>query len=89
VPPARSLGNVRPSRRSTLLIALAVGIVTVVGLAIHGVIGGVLLLLVAAMLVLLSIRGTWDRTRRDGQAVRVGVIALVVLIAVLKLAGRT
>jgi hypothetical protein len=71
-----------------LLIALAVGVVTVAGLAIHGPVGGVLLLLVAAMLVLLA-SGTWGRVQRDGRAVRLGIIALVLLLAVLKLAGRT
>lgn len=79
----------RPPRRNPLLIALGVGVVTVVGLAVHGPIGGVLLVLVAAMLVLASSRGNWDRSRWDNQAVRVGIIALVVLIAVLKFAGKT
>ena len=78
------------SRRTVLLITLGVGVVTVVGLVIHGPVGGVLLVLVAAMLVLLSSRsGGWDRSRGDSQAVRLGIIALVLLVAVLKFAGKT
>jgi hypothetical protein len=76
------------SRRNTLLIVLAIGVVTLVGLVVHGPVGGVLLLLVAATLVLFS-SGAWAHVRRDGRAARAGIIALVLVIAVLKLAGKT
>jgi uncharacterized membrane protein YfcA len=78
---------VRPTRRNTLLIALATGVVFLVGLFVHGPVGGVLLLLVAAMLVLLS-TGAWQHVRRDGRPLRVLMVAVVVVLAILKLARK-
>jgi len=78
---------VRPTRRNSILIAAAVGIVFIVGLAVHGPVGGVLLLLVAATLVLFTARA-WGAVRREGRPLRVAVLIVVVVVAVLKLAGR-
>lgn len=77
----------RPTRRNALLISGAVGIVFIVGLAVHGPVGGVLLLLVAATLVLFT-AGAWGSVRRQGRPLRVAVVAAVVVLAVLKLSGR-
>lgn len=77
----------RPRRGNTILAALGVGAVFIAGLAVHGAVGGVLLLLVAATLVLVS-RGTRGRGRGAGGSLRGVVLAAVVVLAVLKLAGR-
>jgi hypothetical protein len=83
---------VRPRRGSAarsraILLVVAVAVVVLLGLIIHGPLGGVLLLLVAATLVMFS-RGAWSRVRREGKPLRVLVIAAVVVLALLKLAGR-
>jgi hypothetical protein len=78
---------VRPSRGNAILITAAVGVLFLVGLVIHGPVGGVLLLLVAAALVLFS-RQAWGTVRREGQPVRVVIVAGVVVLAVLKLLGK-
>jgi hypothetical protein len=77
---------VRPNRGNAILITIAVGVVFLVGLAVHGPVGGVLLLLVAATLVLFS-ANAWGSLRREGRPLRVLVVAAVVALAVLKLAG--
>ena len=76
----------RQSRGVVLLIAIAVGATFVAGLAIHGAVGGVLLLVVAALLVLLSV-GAWGHIRSRGRPVRVLIAAAVVALAVAKFAG--
>jgi hypothetical protein len=77
---------VRPNRGNAILITVAVGVVSIVGLAIHGPVGGVLLLLVAAALVLFS-ASAWASVRREGRTLRLLIVAAVVALAVLKLAG--
>lgn len=78
----------RPGRGNSILVTVAVGVVFLVGLAVHGPLGGVLLLLVAATLVLFT-AGAWGNLRPEGRPLRVLVVAAVVVLAVLKLAGRT
>jgi hypothetical protein len=68
-----------------LLLVIAVFGLSVAGLAVTGPVGGVLLLIVAAILVTLSV-GTWGRVRRQGAPVRVLIAAVIVGIAVAKLA---
>lgn len=70
-----------------MLIVIAVFGLSVAGFAVHGPVGGVLLLVVAAVLVALSV-GTWGRLRPQGRPVRILIAAAVVGIAVAKLAGR-
>ena len=74
-------------RGNALLLVAAVGIVFLVGLVIHGAVGGVLLLLVAATLVLFS-AGAWPRVRREGKLPRILIIAAVVALAAAKFAGK-
>lgn len=76
----------RQSRGVVLLIAIAIGATFVAGLAIHGPVGGVLLLLVAALLVVLSL-GVWGRIRQRGRPVRILIAAAVLALAIAKLAG--
>jgi hypothetical protein len=77
----------RPGRGNAILLLAAVGIVFIAGLAIHGPVGGVLLLLVAATLVLFSAR-VWRHVRREGRPLRVVVLAAVIGLAVAKLTGK-
>ena len=74
-------------RGNALLLVAAVGVVFLAGLFIHGAIGGVLLLLVAATLVLFS-AGAWPRVRREGKLPRILIIVVVVALAAAKLAGK-
>jgi hypothetical protein len=76
-----------PSRRRTLLVAIAVGAIAIAGAVIHGPVGGVLLLLVGALLVLIS-RGVGATTSRGGHPLRVLVVIGVVALAVAKLLGK-
>ena len=75
------------SRRTATLLVLAVGIAFLAGLFVHGPVGGLLLLLVAATLALFSV-GEWPRVRREGKAPRILIIVAVTVVAVVKLAGR-
>lgn len=77
----------RPNRRNLILIAAAVGIVFIVGLAVQGPVGGVLLLLVAVTLAVFTAKA-WGAVRREGRPLRVAVLIVVVVLAVLKLSGR-
>ena len=77
----------RPRRGNAILLLGAVAIATIAGLAVHGPIGGVLLVLVAATMVLFS-RSAWATTRPEGRPLRVLIIAAIVVIAGLKLAGK-
>ena len=74
-------------RGNGILLVVGVGVAFLVGLAIHGPVGGVLLLLVAAMLVLFTL-GAWSHVRREGRPLRILVIAAVLTLAALKLASR-
>ena len=75
------------SPRSAILLVLGVGAVFLAGLVVHGAVGGLLLLLVAATLALFS-AGEWHRVRREGRAPRILIIVAVAALAVLKLAGK-
>ena len=68
----------------TLLAALGVGVVFVVGLLVEGIAGALIVLAVAAVLVLLT-AAAWSHLPERGRPMRVVVVALVVLIAVVKL----
>ena len=74
-------------RGNALLLVAAVGVVFLVGLVIHGVVGGVLLLLVAATLVLFS-TGAWPHVRREGKLPRILIVVAVLALAAVKLAGK-
>ena len=73
------------SRLAHLLVATVAGLVFLAGLFISGAPGGVLLLAVAAVLVVLS-TAAWSTIPQRGRRLRVLVIAVVVTIAVIKLA---
>jgi uncharacterized membrane protein YdbT with pleckstrin-like domain len=75
-----------PSRRQAIVVALVVGAVFIAGLAIHGPLGGVLLLLVDAALIALS-RAMWHAIS-NGRGLRIVVIVVVAALAVVKLAGK-
>jgi hypothetical protein len=77
----------RARRGNAILLVAAVALASVAGLAIHGPVGGVLLLLVAATLVLFS-RSAWATTRPEGRPLRVVIVVVLVAIVVLKFAGR-
>src|SRR5438445_4301543 len=84
---ARSLNGVQPRRGNSILLVAAVGLVFLAGLVVHGPVGGVLLLLVAATLVLFS-RHAWPHVRREGRPLRLLIIAAVVALGVAKMAGK-
>jgi hypothetical protein len=75
------------ARSRAILLVVGVAVVFLLGLAVHGPVGGVLLLLVAAVLVQFS-RGAWSHVRREGRPLRIIVIGAVVVLAVLKLLGQ-
>ena len=77
----------RRSRGLALLLVIAISGLTIAGLAVHGPVGGVLLLIVAAVLVTLSV-GAWGRVRPQGRPVRVLIAAVIVGIAIAKLANH-
>lgn len=77
----------RARRGNAILVAAAVGLVFLVGLVVHGPVGGVLLLLVAAVLVAAS-RGAWQVVRPEGRPLRIAVVVAIVALAAAKLAGR-
>jgi hypothetical protein len=83
----RNVSPVRARRGNAILLVVAVGLVFLGGLAVHGAAGGVLLLLVAATLVLFSARA-WPHVRREGRPFRIIVLAAVIGLAVAKLLGR-
>lgn len=70
-----------------MLLVIAIGGLTIAGLAVSGRAGGVCLLIVAAVLVTLSV-GTWGRVRPHGRPVRILIAAIVLGLAVAKLAGH-
>ena len=74
----------RRSRLANLLVAAAAGVAFLAGLVIAGTTGAVLLLAVAAILVVLS-TAAWSHIPPRGRRVRVLIVAVVVLIAVVKL----
>jgi hypothetical protein len=74
------------SRPVTLLLAALVGALFLAGLLLDGVPGGLLLLVVAALLVALSL-AAWATVPARGRAARIGVLALVLVLAGVKLAS--
>jgi hypothetical protein len=73
------------SRPITLLVAGAVGALFIAGLFVHGHVGAVLLLAVAVVLVTLS-AAAWPSIPERGRRVRIGVVAVVVVLAVVSFA---
>lgn len=76
-----------PSRAVPLLGAVGVGALFAAGLFVHGAIGGVLLLVTDAILLTLSMR-YWDTVRPQGRPLRLIVIAGILVLAAVKLAGK-
>ena len=75
------------TRRTALLVVLGVGVGFLAGLVVHGVVGGILLLAVAATLAWFS-RAAWTHVRREGHVPRLLIVAVVVALAVAKFAGK-
>jgi hypothetical protein len=74
------------SRAATVAVAVAVGALVVAGLAVGGALGGILVLVVAAALVVLS-SATWERLPAQGRGTRIAVVLVVAAIGVAKLVG--
>jgi hypothetical protein len=74
------------SRAATVAVAVAVGALFVAGLAVGGALGGILVLVVAAALVVLS-SATWERLPAQGRGTRIAVVLVVAAIGVAKLVG--
>ena len=74
------------SRLANLLAATGVGAVFLAGLFIHGVVGAVLLFAVAAFLGYLSSQA-WSAIHPRARRLRLVVLAVIVAVAVLKLAA--
>lgn len=73
-----------PPRLANLLVASTVGAIFVAGLFIHGWVGGVLLLITAAILASLT-RLLWNRVRPQGRPLRVLVITAITVIGIIKI----
>ena len=71
------------SRPVTLLLAAAVGAAFVAGLLVEGVGGGIILLVVAAVLTALTV-AAWDHRPERGRSLRLVVLGLVWLLALVK-----
>jgi hypothetical protein len=69
-----------------MLVAIVVGVVFLAGLLLSGALGAILLLAVAALLVVLS-AAAWPAIPSRGRAVRVLIVAVVLVIVVVKIAG--
>ena len=80
----RDTVGMRQSRLANLLVAIAVGIVFLVGLLLSGVTGAILLIAVAAFLVVLS-SAAWPSLPAQGRRLRVLVVVVVIAIAIVKL----
>jgi hypothetical protein len=78
---------VRPSRLTLILVAVTVGALVLAGLIVRGPIGGVLLGIVVAILVVVSSAG-WAALSRSGRAGRGLVIGGLAALAVVKFAGK-
>ena len=72
------------SRPVTLLAAAAIGALFVVGLAVDGIGGALIVLAVAVVLAVLA-AAAWQHLPERGRPLRLAIIALVTLIAVVKL----
>jgi hypothetical protein len=71
-------------RPVTLLVALVVGVTFAAGLFIQSRLGGVLLLVVAALLVAMA-RATWTRLAARGRPFRIAVIIVIAVLGIVKL----
>ena len=71
-------------RLGVLVAALAIGVLFAAGLFVHGRLGGLLLLLVDAILVAMA-WALWPRLRPQGRPLRIAVIAVVGVVALVKL----
>jgi hypothetical protein len=71
-------------RPVTLLLALVVGVTFATGLFLRSWVGGILLLVVTALLVAMA-RLTWTRLPARGRPLRVGVIVVIAALGVVKL----
>jgi hypothetical protein len=78
---------VRSSRLTLIVVAVAVGALALAGLVVHGPVGGIMLGVVVAVLVVLS-SATWAALPTRGRVARGVVIAAVSALAVIKLAGK-
>ena len=77
----------RRSRGLALLLVIVIAGLTIAGLAVHGPVGGILLLAVVAVLVTLSV-GAWGQVRRQGRPVRALIATVLLGLAIAKLMGR-
>ena len=75
----------RGSRLANILVATAAGVVFLAGLLISGVAGAMLLVAVAAFLIVLS-SAAWASIPSRGRRPRIVVVAVVLLVAAIKLA---
>jgi len=73
------------SRLTNLLVATAAGVIFLAGLLVSGAPGALLLVAVAVFLVVLS-TAAWSAIPARGRRVRVVIVAVVLLIAAVKLA---
>jgi hypothetical protein len=72
------------SRLANLLVATVTGLVFLAGLLTSGALAAGLLIAVAAFLTVLS-TSAWSSLRAHGRRMRVLIVAVVLLIAVIKL----
>ena len=77
----------RRSHIAKLVLAVVAGVAFLAGLLISGVPGALLLLAVAAFLIVLS-SAAWSNVPARGRRARILIVAVVVLIAIAKLATR-
>lgn len=75
-----------PARLVNLLAALVVAAIFIAGLALHGPVGGLLLLVTDVVLILLSV-ATWPQVRPKGRPLRIAVVVVIAVVAVVKLAA--
>jgi uncharacterized membrane protein len=68
------------------VIVLVMAAIVVAALLLPGIVGGALLLVVGVGLALM-LRATWHRHDLQRRAARLAILALVVVIAVVKLTG--
>jgi hypothetical protein len=72
-------------RLSNVLGAAVVGALFVAGLFIHGALGGVLLLLTATVLAILT-SAVWHRMRARDRAMRILIILVIIGVGLVKFA---
>ena len=77
----------RRSHIANLVVAIVAGVAFLAGLLISGVPGALLLLGVAAFLIVLT-SAAWTNIPARGRRARILIVAVVILVAVVKLATR-